>query len=378
MERDRPEGGAVRDSPAIRLFHENWFLREAQLPEITLAEKRLIEAAMGPDPGRWDGQPDLSRMTAILADNPAVLDRMGAHLLTVIVGMRGCGGAVSLLLDRGVPFNIDTRSYNVLHEAAWAGSTDTLEAVFTSGAADATPVSFDKPHTGWPANISLMYWAAWGGFPQVARLLVDYGVGIHHELPIKGNGERGVTSLHEAVAPGRWGDDDAPRNRGKREVARLLIEDGAAYDACAAAGLDDAEQLDKLVAVDPGTATAVRAYGMTPLHWASRAGSLESLRWLLDHGAEVDARNDAHRTSIQLAAECGRAEAVKLLAAAGADLDTQDRKGRTPLHRATYEGHAEAAEALLAAGADTTILNRNGKTAFEIARKGASYFKKRT
>ena len=64
--------------------------------------------------------------------------------------------------------------------------------------------------------------------------------------------------------------------------------------------------------------------------------------------------------------------------AAGADLDTQDRKGRTPLHRATYEGHAEAAEALLAAGADTTILNRTGKTAFEIARKGASYFKKRT
>ena len=48
----------MRDSPAIRLFHENWFLREAQLPEITLAEKRLIEAAMGPDPGRWDGQPD--------------------------------------------------------------------------------------------------------------------------------------------------------------------------------------------------------------------------------------------------------------------------------------------------------------------------------
>ena len=368
----------MRDSPAIRLFHENWFLREAQLPEITLAEKRLIEAAMGPDPGRWDGQPDLARMTAILAGNPDVLDRISAHLLTVIVGMRGCGGAASFLLDRGVPFNIDTRSYNVLHEAAWAGSADTLEAVFTSGAADATPVSVDKPHTGWPANLSLMYWAAWGGFPEVARLLVDYGVGIHHERPIKGNGERGVTSLHEAVSPGLWGDDESPRNQGKREVARMLIEDGAAYDACAAAGLNDTRRLEVLMASDPDSALATGPYGMTPLHWASRAGSLECLQWLLDHGAEVDARNDAHRTSIQLAAERGRAEAVKLLAEAGADLDTQDRKGRTPLHRATYEGHAEAAEALLAACADTTILNRNGKTAFEIARKGASYFKKRT
>ena len=367
----------MRDSPAIRLFHENWFLRDAELPEITRTEGRFIEAALGQKPGRWDGQPDLARMSAALANDPAVLDRIGAHLLTVIVGMRGCGGAVSFLLDRGVPFNIDTRSYNVLHEAAWAGSADTLEAVFTSGAVDATSVSIEKPHTGWPANLSLMYWAAWGGFPEVARLLIDFGVGKHHELPIKGNGERGVTSLHEAVAPGLWGDD-SPRNLGKREVARMLIADGAAYDACAAAGLDDIEQLGRLEADDPCVALAAGAYGMTPLHWASRAGSLDCLQWLLDRGAEVDGRNDAHRTSIQLAAECGRTEVVKRLAAAGADLDAQDRKGRTPLHRATYEGHAETAEALLAEGADTTVLSRNGKTAFEIARQGATYLKKRS
>ena len=368
----------MSDRPAVRLFRQNWFLREAQSPDITQTEGCLIESAMGPDPGRWDGQPDLSLMTAILAENPAVLDRIGAHLLTVIVGMRGCGGAVTLLLDRGVTLNIDPIAYNVLHEAAWAGSVDTLEAVFQSGAADATSVSVEKPHTGWPANLSLMYWAAWGGFPEVARLLIAYGVGKHHELPIKGNGERGETSLQEAAAPGPWGDDDSPRNRGKREVACILIEDGAGYDACAAAGLNDEGRLEALMTSDHGTAFAVGAYGMTPLHWASRAGSLECVQLLLESGADVDARNDAHRTALQLAAERGKTDAVKLLAEAGADLNTQDRKGRTPLHRATYEGHAEAAEALLAAGADGTVLNRNGKNAFEIARQGASYLKKRT
>ena len=317
-------------------------------------------------------------MAEILAEHPTVLDHIGSHLLTVIVGMRGCGGAVTILLGRGVTLNIDPIAYNVLHEAAWAGSADTLEAVFTSGAADATSVSVEKPHTGWPANLSLMYWAAWGGFPEVARLLIAYGAGKHHELPIKGNGERGETSLHEAAAPGLWGDEDSPRNQGKREVARMLIEDGAVYDGCAAAGLNDAEQLGKLLAADPGTVSATGAYGMTPLHWASRAGSLACVKLLLDYGADVDARNKARRTPSQLAAESGRAEAVRLLAEAGADLDTQDRKGRTPLHRATYEGHAETAEALLAAGADRAVLNRNGKTAFEIARQGASYLKKRT
>jgi len=366
------------DSPAVNLFRQNWFLRETRLPDISEAERRFIEASMGQAPGRWDGRPDLSLMAGILSGHPTVLDRIGSPLLTVLVGMRGCGNAVSFVLDRGVPFDVDTGAYNVLHEAAWAGSVDTLEAVFASGVSDATPVSIEKPHTGWPANLSLMYWAAWGGFPEVARLLIAFGVGKHHELPIKGNGERGETSLHEAVAPGPWGDDDAPRNRGKREVARMLIEDGAVYDACAAAGLNDTGQLRTLVAADPDTARSAGVYGMTPLHWASRAGSLACVKMLLKRGAPVDARNKARRTPLQLAAERGRVDAVKLLVDGGADLDTQDRKGRTPLHRATYEGHGETAEALLAAGADGTMLNKNGKNAFEIARLGASYLRKRT
>lgn len=263
------------DSPAIRLFRKNWFLREVQTPEIT----------------------------------------------QVVIGMRGCGGAVSFLLDRGVSLDVDPVAYNVLHEAAWAGSADTLEAVFASGAADATSVSVEKPHTGWPANLSLMYWAAWGGFPDVARLLIAYGVGKHHELPIKGNGERGETSLHEAAAPGHWGDDDWLRNQGKREVARMLIEDGAVYDACAAAALNDTSRLETLLTSDLNTARSTGAYGMTLLHWASRADSLACVKLLLKRGADVDA--------------------------------------------------------LLDAGADRTMLNKNGKTAFEIARLGASYFKKR-
>ena len=68
---------------------------------------------------------------------------------------------------------------------------------------------------------------------------------------------------------------------------------------------------------------------------------------------------------------------IRLLSSHGADLDTQDRKGRTPLHRATYEGRAAAAEALLEMGADPAVLNKSGRTAFEIARKGAKYFKER-
>ena len=363
---------------AISLFHGNWSLRNEPRLNLSDKEQAFIGAALGQTPKRWDGEPDESRMDELLADDGDLLDRIGSRLLNVAIGMRGCGATVALLLERGVELDFDKSAYNVLHEAAWAGATDTLKAVFESGASDATPVSVKKPHTGWPDNVSLMYWVAWGGYPDLAKLLIAHGGGIHHELPIKGNGERGTTSLHEAVAPGPWKDDNALRsNRGKREVARILIGDGANYDAYAACGLGDVDQLQTLVDADANVARVVDGYGMTPLHWAARAGAVDCAGILLAHDADVDAANRARRAPLQLAAEADQAGIIRLLARHGADLDTQDRKGRTPLHRATYEGQVAAAEALLEVGADPTVLNKRCKNAFEIARKDAKYFKDR-
>lgn len=368
----------MKSASAISLFRGNWAWRDEPLPLLTAAEADMVVAALGPAPKRWDGSPDTERMAAIVAEHPAVLERIGARLVQVAIGMRGCGEAVALLLRRGVPLDVDHSAYNVLHEAAWAGAEDTLRAVFEAGAADAAGVSVKKPHTGWPDNVSLMYWAAWGGYPTLAELLIEYGAGVHHGLAIKGNGERGTTSLHEAVAPGPWPEGNALRsNAGKLQVARVLIADGADYDAFAAAGFSDAHRLRALVRQDAGAARLVDPYGMTPLHWAARSGALACAELLLNQGADADARNKAQRTPLQLAAEHDQAQAIELLASRGADLDTQDRKGRTPLHRATYEGKVAAAEALLAAGADPSVVNKSGKTAFQIARKDARHFKER-
>ena len=363
---------------AVRLFHGNWFLRNQPKLVLTDQERAFVVAALGQAPKRWEGDPDERVMVEMLAEAPDLLARIGSRLLGVAIGMRGCGPTVALLLEHGIGLDVDKSAYNVLHEAAWAGATDTLDAVFESGASDATPVSVQKPHTGWPDNVSLMYWAAWGGYPDLARLLIAHGVGIHHELPIKGNGERGTTSLHEAVAPGPWKDDNALRsNTGKLTVARILVEDGADYDVYAACGLGDVDRLRALVDADAEVAKAVDGYGMTPLHWAARAGAADCAEVLLANRADVDALNKARRAPLQLAAEADQAETIQLLARHGADLNTQDRKGRTPLHRATYEGQVAAAEALLDVGADPMVLNKRGKNAFEIARKDAKYFKDR-
>ena len=358
---------------AIRHW-KNWFPKDQESFELTPSEEQFIAASIGAERRNWVGTPDIGRMEAILSEEPQVLDRIGSILLhRLLLNRNGCGPAVKFMLDHGIALDLDPTEYNNFFDAVYMGAMDVAQTVFESGAADATGIAVLKPHVGWPDNTSMLFWAATGGHVDMVRLLLQYGAGVHHELPIKGWGEKGSTSLQVAVAPG-WSEEDQPK---KHEIARILIADGAYYDAYSACALNDTARLQELIDENSNVADATDDYGMTPLHWVARAGSMECAEILLERGALVNPLNKARRTPLQLAAEANRADIIRLLARHDADLNTQDRKGRTPLHRATYEGCVEAAEALLESGADPTVLNKNGKTAFEIARKDAKYFKTR-
>ena len=163
--------------------------------ELTELERLFVNAALNTGRSPWDGQPDLESVKQSLAEDPHVTDRIGERILRLICGRRGTEKVVSSLLEHGVSLEIDEGAYNSLHTAAWANAHRTLRAVFESGVKDVTGVSVKKAHTGWPDNVSMMYWAACLGHPETAAVLLEYGVGVHHELKIKGNGERGTTSL---------------------------------------------------------------------------------------------------------------------------------------------------------------------------------------
>ncbi len=361
---------------AVSLLQNNWFRRNQEKLQLTPLQEEFITAALGEVSNNWQASPDVQRTLDILNSNPAVLDGgVGEALLARVVAMRGCERVVQALLEQGVRVSFDESEYNQVHEAAWANAHENLDLMFQHKAANPLMISIDKPHTGWPDDLSLLYWAAWGAFLKLAKVLIKHGADAVLEHRIRGNGERGTTVLQEACAPSLF--REAERVRDRMRVADYFIEKGAEYDILSACARDDVGRITKLLAIDSEAATRPDSNGMTPMHWAVRANATKAVKLLLDEGASVDPLNRAQRTPLQLAAEKDAVAAIEILCEKGADVDTQDKKGRTPLHRACYDGNPQAAETLLSYGASPLVLNKNGRTAFEIARKDAKYFKSR-
>jgi len=77
-------------------------------------------------------------------------------------------------------------------------------------------------------------------------------------------------------------------------LAPYLIERGAVVTAHAAARLGMMDRLRELVAADPSVVHARGGDGQTPLHFAS---TVEIANFLLEHGADIDARDIDHEST---------------------------------------------------------------------------------
>ena len=78
------------------------------------------------------------------------------------------------------------------------------------------------------------------------------------------------------------------------DLAAFLIERGATVDAHSAARLGMFETLQRLVDADPVLVRSRGEAGQTPLHFAS---TIEIAKFLLDRGADIDARDLLHEST---------------------------------------------------------------------------------
>lgn len=109
-----------------------------------------------------------------------------------------------------------------------------------------------------------------------------------------------------------------------------------------------------------------RFAGRTLLHDAAASGHSETVRLLLEAGADPKSQDGGCHTPLySVANECrsGGADTVRILVSAGANVNAADGVQRcTPLHMAARRGNASIALELLECGANIAARDRRGDT----------------
>ena len=167
--------------------------------------------------------------------------------------------------------------------------------------------------------------------PDIAQAGLYEAVHQNHPELVKILLERGA----HATTPWRWACWYTPLMHSLRyskpryDIAQLLIDHG----------------------VDPNETNGM---GMTALHIVAGQGTVDAARWLLDRGADINARDrEFESTPLAWAARAGREDMVRFLLSRGAaPVHPDDEQWATPVAWARRRNHAKIVSLLEHTGAE--------------------------
>ncbi|KAF7507851.1 hypothetical protein GJ744_010015 [Endocarpon pusillum] len=274
--------------------------------------------------------------------DPNVMSKSGESVLYFAVNT-GNPAVVSLLITGGAAVNAcDGEGRTPLHEAACLQSTEIVAMLLSNDAqvqvcdADGnTPLHLAAKRSSLPVvqqlvqagsivhqlnkhGFSALHFAAQSDHSEIVSYLQD-------ELRSDGGtGGQQRTALHTAA------------ESGSLETISIFLAVGADLEAC-----DEDQRTPLHVAarwaedgavrllLDAGSdVNAVDRHLQTPLHLAAKAGG-STLLALVKEGVNINALDEDDRTSLHIAAKDGTAESVRILLEAGADPRLLDRFGRS-------------------------------------------------
>ena len=113
-------------------------------------------------------------------------------------------------------------------------------------------------------------------------------------------------------------------------------------------------------------------HGDTPLHEACLRGNLTIVKELLNHGAEIFARNIDSEVPVHAACKEGYVEIVKEILRRNRDeakklAEAHDNRFNAPMHLAVESGDIETVKVLLVAGANPSVQNNDEVLPIHIA-----------
>jgi ankyrin repeat protein len=140
-------------------------------------------------------------------------------------------------------------------------------------------------------------------------------------------------------------------SQGKLETLTLLLEDGVGVDV-----------------VNPSI------HSRTALHVAIDLGASASvIKFLLDEGADVNARDDRGISPLQFASAVGNLPIVEMLLDRGAHVNVCDNFGFSPLHSAVFFGRLHVIDKLVAVGANVLAATKSGATPLSLAELSGNF-----
>jgi ankyrin repeat protein len=349
-------------------------------------EMRAIQAIM-----RAAQSGDLAALRAGLDAHPEWIDALGggfqkATALHLAV-LRNQHAAIRLLIERGADLNRRDFPDNAapLHFAAAHGDLETIRLLVEAGA--------DIEGKGDDHGVGVLGWATCFREvrQEVAGYLLDHGAMLNPWTAIaldRADDLRAMVARDRSLLAARMTRNQHRRRplhhaafKNRPRMVRLLLELGAdpnARDATGATALTTASE----EGADPGIVAALLQAGVMPdlltavnmeryaeaeamlrddparigpnggdtiaLHLSVNKRNLATIRWLLAHGIDVNAKRpmwDLNHTALHMTTESGVIDIARLLLDAGADPNVRDdRHHTTALGWAEFFGREDIAE----------------------------------
>ncbi|XP_058140478.1 protein TANC2 isoform X5 [Dasypus novemcinctus] len=276
-----------------------------------------------------------TEMVALLLEFGANVDASSESGLTPL-GYAAAAGYLSIVVllckKRAKVDHLDKNGQCALVHAALRGHLEVVKFLIQCDwtMAGQQQGVFKKSHAIQQALIA----AASMGYTEIVSYLLDLPEKDEEEV------ERAQINSFDSL----WGETalTAAAGRGKLEVCRLLLEQGAAV-------------------AQPNRRGAV------PLFSTVRQGHWQIVDLLLTHGADVNMADKQGRTPLMMAASEGHLDTVDFLLAQGASIALMDKEGLTALSWACLKGHLSVVRSLVDNGAATDHADKNGRTPLDLA-----------
>ena len=158
---------------------------------------------------------------------------------------------------------------------------------------------------------------------------------------------------------------------GQIEIAEAIAAAKGDLDVFEAAALGRTARVRALIEDDRSRIRAYAADGFYPLGLAAYFKHRDTVRLLLDLGADVHqaAANGAKVTALHAAVSSNQPEIARWLIDAGADVNARQQMDYTPLMGAAANARLDMIDMLLAHGADPAMKTTDGKSAADLARE---------